>query len=228
LALTGCVTRPKALDPSALVPADQTTAPEPQPPAKDKPTVDHEWTQLFDGTTLDGWKKPSESEFEPTGAVSVSDSTLRFESGTPYTALQWDGEFPGESFEVEIAAKRTEGCDIFCGLLVPVGESHISVILGGWGDTIVGVSCVDHLYASDNETARVMSFENDKWYDVRVRVTKERVVAWIDESKVIDLERKGRVLTPYPGLEALAPFALFTWQTEAAFRDVWARRLAAE
>lgn len=225
VALTGCGARPKALSPLSSAQAEQAVVPEPEPPAEGKPTVGHEWTQLFDGTTLDGWKKPDESEFEPTGSVSVEDGTLRFESGTPYAALQWAGEFPRESFEVEVTAKRTEGSDIFCGLLVPVGASHISVILGGWGDTVVGVSCVDHLYASDNETSRVMSFENDKWYDVRVRVTKERVLAWIDESKVIDLERKGHVLTPYPGLEALAPFAIFTWETGASFRDVWARRV---
>ena len=157
----------------------------------------------------------------------MEDNALRFEAGTPYTALQWGGEFPREEFEVEVAAKRTEGCDIFCGLLVPVGESHISVILGGWGDTVVGVSCVDHLYASDNETSRMMSFENGQWYEVRVRVTKAKVIAWIDGSKVIDLGREGHVLAPYPGLEALAPFALFTWETGAAFRDVWARQMPA-
>jgi len=105
-------------------------------------------------------------------------------------------------------------------VLLPVGANYVSMVLGGWGNCIVGLSCIDRKLASGNETTLAMSFDNDRWYRVRVKVSPERFQAWVDNKQVIDMEREGRKISPYPGLEILTPFGLFSWGTSSAIKDV--------
>ncbi len=174
------------------------------------------WLNIFNGRNLEGWL---EGNFNVDEAIKVKYGTLQFAEGKPFTILAWYGNFPIENYEIEVSAMRLSGNDIFCGLLFPVGDTHVTMVLGGWNNTFVGLSCVDGLYASDNETSLMMPFENEQWYHVVLRVTEERIQAWINGEPVIDLERAGREITPYPGLEALAPFGIFTYATGAALRD---------
>lgn len=178
------------------------------------------WLNIFNGRNLEGW---IEGNFNVDDAVKAKYGTLQFAEGKPFTILAWDGNFPTDNFEIEVSAMRLSGNDIFCGLLFPVGDTHVTMVLGGWNNTFVGLSCVNGLYASDNETSLMRQFDNEQWYHVVVRVTEERIVAWVDGEPVIDLERAGRTITPYPGLEALAPFGLFTYATRSALRDLRVR-----
>ncbi len=175
------------------------------------------WVGIFDGNTLDGWEQ---EEFNIRGAVQVKDESLQFKAGTSFSALLWTGKFPTEDYEFEVSAMRLSGNDIFCGILFPVGTDYVSMVLGGWNNSVVGLSCIDDLFANENETARGMSFDNNRWYHVALRVTEERIVAWIDDKQVIDQERKGHRISPYPGLEMFAPFGIFTYRTGAAMRDL--------
>jgi len=180
------------------------------------------WIELFDGKTLNGWKQ---DEFNPPGAIKVKNKSLLFGEGNPYTALSWVGEFPTDNYEVELTAMRQSGRDIFCGLLFPVGTTYVTMVLGGWGNSVVGLSSIDYLDASSNETTLLMSFADNRWYQVRLQVTTERIQAWIDDKQVINLMLRDRTLSPYQGLELLAPFGVFTWMTGAAIRDFRIRLL---
>lgn len=183
------------------------------------------WVSLFDGKTLRGWRVTKEDEFEMHGKVEVKKGAIYTGVGMPFSGLTWTGDFPKENFEVALEAMRTTGVDIFCGTTFPVGKGHVSLICGGWGDTVVGISSVDGMNASENETTKVMSFENDKWYGIRIRVTKAKIEAWIDDKQVIEQVRKGHEFSLYGGVEPLTPFGVFAWQSEGALRNIRFRRL---
>jgi len=193
------------------------------------PTKEEEWTALFDGKSLKGWKAVEKDSFAGHGVVEVADDAIVIKTGQPFSGIVWEGgDVPKEGFEVELEAQRKQGVDIFCGLTVPVGKSHVSLVLGGWGDSVVGLSSINDRNASDNETTKIMSFKNDKWYKVRLRVTEPKIQAWVDGQKVVDVERGERKFTVYEQLEPMRPLGFFTWETEGALRNIRLRSIKAE
>ena len=75
---------------------------------------------------------------------------------------------------------RVDGIDFFCGLTFPVADSHASFIVGGWGGTVVGISSIDGMDASENATTKYVKFQLKRWYKIRIRVTPTSIQAWID------------------------------------------------
>lgn len=196
------------------------------------------WTALFDGESLKNWQIAEKDSFQTHGTVEVKDGAILLRCGQSFTGIQWTGkEVPTDNFEVEVEARRTQGIDIFCGLTVPVGKSHVTLVLGGWGDSVVGLSSINDHNASDNETTKVRSFKNDLWYKVRLRVTTARIQAWIEgekevdgkkvteNEKVVDVERGDRKFTIYDQLEPIRPLGIFTWETEGAVRAIRLRSI---
>ncbi|MHC5056650.1 MAG: 3-keto-disaccharide hydrolase [Planctomycetota bacterium] len=181
--------------------------------------------RLFDDKTLAGWRVTDEEDFALHGPVGVEEGALVLGEGKAFTGVTWDGEFPREGYEVSLEARRRQGQDIFCGLTFPVGDSHATLIVGGWSNNVVGVSNVDGLNASENDWLRVMRFEDRRWYAVRLRVTSPKIEAWIDGERVLDLERAGHVFTTYDELKPHRPLGFFTWFTVAELRKVEMRRL---
>ena len=72
------------------------------------------------------------------------------------------------NYEVELEAKRVDGSDFFATTTFPVGKDCCSFVVGGWGGTVTGISCVDFYDAGDNVTTRFIDLKNGKWYKVRV------------------------------------------------------------
>ncbi len=64
----------------------------------------------------------------------------------------------------------------------PVKKSHCSLVLGGWGGSLTGLSSLDGFDASENETTNVMDFKEGQWYKIRLRVTEKKIEAWIDDA----------------------------------------------
>jgi len=184
-----------------------------------------QWVSLFNGSTLTGWRSATTNDYEPSGAIVPKDNVLEMKEGDPYSYLIWTNDFPRDNYEFKLQAKRVDGPDIFCGILFPVGSNHVTLVIGGWANSVVGLSCVDFYVAAENSTTRFMSFESNKWYDVRVRVTPDRIESWISGKRVINQKRKDHFITPYPGLEFLAPFGLFNWITGSAVQGIKVRRL---
>jgi uncharacterized protein (TIGR03067 family) len=178
---------------------------------------------LFDGKSLDGWKA---CDFADPGKVLVKDGAIVMEKGATMTGVAYTrGDFPKIDYEVSFEGQRVAGGDFFCTTIFPVDDKFCSLVVGGWGGTIVGLSNVNHDNASQNETTAHKDFDNGKWYKVRLRVTKDRIITWIDADKVVDLDTTDRKLSLHGACEPCKPFGLTTWKTTGAVRSINVRPL---
>ncbi len=163
-------------------------------------------------------------------ALLDTQSFLWFIAGSDLTGISWadPAALPRMDYEVDLFAMRLDGMDFFCGFTFPVREASCTFVVGGWGGGVVGISSLDGLDASENETSRNMTFESKRWYHIRVRVTQAKIACWIDEAQVVDVETAGKKISMRPGeIEIAGPFGISTWQTAGALRDISLRRLPA-
>lgn len=193
------------------------------------PTGD--WRELLDGKTMAGWVQ---SGFEGEGAVRVvspfreGQSAIVIERGTTLSGITWTrgSSLPRSNYEISLEAMRLEGSDIFCGLTFPVGPAACTLVVGGWGGSVVGLSSVDRADASQNETSREMDFADQRWYRIRLQVTEATITAWIDDVLVVQLRTAGRALSLRPGdIQKSLPLGVATYMTRAAVRAIRLRRL---
>ncbi|NQT82412.1 DUF1080 domain-containing protein [bacterium] len=188
-------------------------------------TFEEDRISLFNGKDLTGWKIADEGDFEWHGKVYVKDNRIFLDPGSMMTGIRWTRDFPTSNYEVSAEAMRVSGYDFFCGMTFPVGKSWCTLITGGWGGMVVGLSNVDDLNASENETSSGMDFDSGRWYQIRVRVTDAKIQVWIDEDKIIDLPRKGHKFGVWEEQQPLRPFGIATWDTGGALRNITLRRL---
>ena len=205
--------------PALLVLATSAAAAEPAAKA-DKTKVG--WISLFDGKTLKGWEI---TKFGGEGEVEVKDGQLILNTGSDLTGVHTNRKLPKVNYEDELEAMRVDGYDFFCGLTFPVKDSPCTLILGGWGGGVVGLSSIDGYDASENETTTYREFKNGKWYRVRLRVTDDRIQAWLDGEKIVDQDITGRKLSIRSEVALSKPFGFATWQTTAALRKIRLREL---
>ena len=199
------------------------TVPLPPLNAADKPSpAPSGVTRLFDGTTLKGWKP---TPFGGAGEITVKDGAIQLEMGH-MTGVTWTNAVPKMDYELSLEAKRTQGNDFFCGLTFPVGDSHVTLIAGGWGGALVGISSINGGDASENETTKFQRFEKDRYYKIRVRVEPKKIQAWIDDEQFVNLDTVGKSLALRPGETELSkPLGIATWNTASAIRNVQLKAL---
>lgn len=178
-------------------------------------------TLLFDGKTLTGWRI---SDFAGTGPVRVENGTLILEMGT-MTGITYTNTLPTMNYEISLEAMRVDGSDFFCGLTFPVGNDPCSLIVGGWGGGVVGLSSLDGQDAANNETTQYLNFEKGRWYKIRLRVAPGKIQAWIDEDKVVDVETADRKLSVRIEVEESRPLGFASWSTTAALKNIQLRKL---
>ncbi len=182
-----------------------------------------EWQSLFDGKTLTNWAR---SDFFKPGEVKIQDGEIRLGAGTTLTGIRWVGpELPRTNYEISLKAMKIAGNDFFCGLTFPVGDSHCTLIAGGWGGMVVGLSSIDSEDASQNETTSAKEFDKGRWYAIRVRVTPPKIEAWIDDKPVVDFVTTGREIDVRFEMNLSIPLGIASYQTEAAIRDIKVRKL---
>jgi hypothetical protein len=175
------------------------------------PTAEAEnWRPLFDGRTLGHWKP---TPFGGEGEIRVVDGAIQIPMGADLSGVTWRGEFPRQRYEVALQARRVEGHDFFCGLTFPVGDDHCSLILGGWGGTVVGLSSIDGRDAGDNETTATRNFELGRWYDVVVRVTPERIECLLDGEVIVDQPLANRRISVREEVVPCQPLGIATYAT---------------
>lgn len=182
-----------------------------------------EWQPLFDGRALGHWKP---TPFGGEGEVTAADGVLQIALGADLSGVTWQGEFPRQNFELALEARRVDGSDFFCGLTFPVAKSHCSLILGGWGGGVVGLSNIDGQDAANNATTQVVSFTNGRWYAVRVCVTPDRVVCFLDDEQVVDQPLAGHTLSVRGEVVPSQPLGIATYATTAELRNIRWRPLA--
>lgn len=207
----------------------QPTCESPPPPSTDKPAASQPdaegWRVLFDGKTLANWKV---TDFGGQGEVTVKNGQIILGMGDgPLTGITWAGPaLPKMNYEVTLEAMRLEGSDFFCGLTVPHNDSAFSLICGGWGGGLVGISSLDGFDASENETTKFINFESNRWYRIHVRVTEKKIEAWIDDNQVVDCEPGERKVDVRIEVEPSKPFGIAAYRTKAALRDIRVRPLS--
>jgi len=182
------------------------------------------WQSLFDGKSLDGW---AVTKFFDPGKVEVKDGQIILHAGSGLTGIHRPAAPFRTNYEVELEAMRLKGRDFFCGLTFPVGKSCCTFVVGGWGGNLVGISSLEGLDASMNETGKNFPFQANRWYRIRVRVTPARLECWIDKEKFVDLIVTGRQIGMRPGdIESSQPFGIASYDTTAALRNIRVRPLA--
>jgi hypothetical protein len=180
------------------------------------------WTTLFDGRTLNGWKS---TDFGGEGTVEVKDGAILLGVGNDLTGVNFLRPTPHRNYEVSLEARRVDGLDFFCGLTFPVKNDPCSLIIGGWGGGVCGLSSIDGLDASENSTTKYREFETGRWYAIRLRVTDAKIEAWIDKDQIVDQKLAGKKLSIRSEVEASRPFGIASYRTLAALRNIRLREL---
>jgi hypothetical protein len=185
------------------------------------------WVSLFKPGALAGWQEAKGGRFAQHGRVHLVDETVVLEPGAPATGILCRRRFPAENYEVAFEVRRDRGLN-HAHVLFPVGDSHCLLNLGGWEGDIVGLSLVDGQWAPGNGTAKRVLFQPAgrwRWYRVRLRVTKEKVEAWLDDEQVVDLARAGHTFAAANWPEGVMGFCLSNWESRSAFRNIKLRPL---
>ena len=180
------------------------------------------WAPLFDGKSLKGWKA---TQFGGEGEVYVEDKTIFMEFGSSMTGLTATQNLPRDNYEVRLEAKRIDGTDFFCGLTFPVKDNYLTLVVGGWGGAVVGLSSIDGDDASENDTRRSKAFKKNQWYSIRLRVSQDVVTVWIDDKELIKRSLTGHELSLRPEVNLCRPFGICAWETRAALRKLEIRSL---
>lgn len=177
---------------------------------------------LFDGHSLGGWEV---TNFGPQGTVRVASGKIIINMGDGCSGINYTNDFPKVNYEVGLEARKTAGNDFFCGLTFPVGENFCSLIVGGWGGPVVGLSTIDGVDASENKTRTLKNFENDVWYTIRLQVNDSSIVAKIDGEELVTFNYMNHNIGIRPEVSLSKPFGVCTWMTSAEIRNFWLREL---
>ncbi|MEO2036138.1 MAG: DUF1080 domain-containing protein [Planctomycetaceae bacterium] len=214
------ITSAVAADQAGKAKSDATPATKEQDTKKD-------WKPLFNGRDLKGWKV---SDFGGEGQVNIGPKgEVVIHEGVDLSGITTTRkDLPTTNYEVEFEAQRAKGTDFFVGYTFPVGDSACSLVLGGWGGGVCGISSLDFMDASENETTSYQDFTRGKWYKVRVRVTDSHIKAWVGKWTLADVERSSYKIDVRFEMEVSKPMGFATYQTVGKIRNARMRTLSPE
>ena len=190
------------------------------------------WISLFDGKTLTNWTVPV---YGGDGIVEIDEGHIVIGRGELMTGLRYDKEFPKIDYEIRYEAKRTEGYDFFGACTFPVNESFCTLVNGGWGGGLTGLSSIDGYDASENSTSTYCDYKSNTWYRLRILVTDEKIQVWLTgqdkeenwetEESVVEFEREERSLSTRFEMDKYKPLGFSTWGTGAQLRNIEYRKI---
>ena len=180
-----------------------------------------ETVALFNGKDLSGWKV---AEMIGGGTVeALPDGSVECGFGNPLTGIAYTNKPPRMNYELSLEITRVQGMDFFAALTIPVETNCCTVIIGGWGGNLCGISSFDYLDASENQWTEAREFENGRWYTLRVRVTPGVLQVFLNENLYtarIEFDDSKRFsLRPGSDIEMTAPLGLATYRTKARWRN---------
>ena len=182
------------------------------------------WQSLFDGKTLTNWKILL---YGGNGEPSVKNGALVIPRPTDgvMTGVCWVGEpLPVINYEVYYEARRVAGSDIFAGFTFPYSDTSASIVFGGWGGIVNGLSCIDGFDASENETCQHFSWSNDQWYPVQLRVTPDSIRASVGSNIIVNIATAGKDI--HLRADYLdTGFTLWTYNTTGEIRNIRIRKI---
>jgi hypothetical protein len=178
---------------------------------------------LFDGKTLEGWKPV---DFAGAGTVKVEDGAIVMSAGRSMTGItSTHKDLPRANYELSYEAMRLSGHDFFAAATFPVGASYITLVNGGWGGSVTGLSSLDGVDASENDTGQFVKYQDKTWHKFRVRVTDQVIRCWIDEKLIVAVNHQGRRVGTRIEVRRNQPLGFATWETAGALRNVALRAL---
>lgn len=182
-------------------------------------------TSLFNGKDLTGWKIADKNHFENHGEVKVVDGAISLAKGKSATGITCAAKLPTMDYEVSLEARRMAGEDFFCGLTFPFNDTHLSLIIGGWGGGVTGISNIDGFSAVENSTTGYLEVKDKQWYRIKLRVTQKLITAWIDDKEILKLETEGKKFSIWWEQEPMRPLGIATWNTAAEVRKLELKKL---
>ncbi len=186
-------------------------------------SADETTISLFDGKTLKNWKS---SDFGGDGEVKVQDGKLIVGAGGTLSGVTWTGrELPTMDYEIELDAMKLSGDDFFLGLTFPYRKSFASLIMGGWGGGLTGISSIDGFDAANNDTSTNQDYKRNQWYHVRLKVTATKIEAWLDDKQIVDTETEGKRIDTRTDIDNAHPLGMTTYQTVAAYKNIVLKKL---
>lgn len=197
-----------------------------EPKTKTKPEAQAGTIVLFDGAKgLEGWKK---TDFEHAGDVAARDGRMVLAAGRPMTGVTATRkDILRTNYELSYEAMRLEGGDFFAAATFPVGKSCVTLINGGWGGFVTGLSSLNGMDASENETTCSIEYKNNQWYHFRVHVTGRVVRCWLDGKEVIAVAHEDKHVGTRVETRPCEPLGFAAWKTAGAVRNVSMRPLTA-
>jgi len=175
---------------------------------------------LFDGKSLVNWEK---TDYAGGGEVVLDgNGSLVMEFGIALTGIHWVGEsLPRVNYELIWEAKKESGTDFFASATFPFKQNYATLILGGWGGALVGISSIDGFDASENPTSTAHYFKTNQWYKCRLRVTETHFKFWVDDENLIDFEILDHKISMRTGeIEMSTPLGFSTYDTTGSIRKV--------
>jgi hypothetical protein len=149
------------------------------------------------------------------GSVTVDQGRMVLEPGGPLTGVITDPGLPA-SYELRLSAVRLLGNDFFCGLTFPVRGRHLTLVLGGWGGAVCGLSSLDGLDAARNQTRTLRHFPNGVPVTVLLRVTPDRVTVDLNDAPFLAADLNGHELSLRAEMDPCVPLGFATFATRAA------------
>jgi hypothetical protein len=230
---------------AALLPAcGQTPAAAEKKPEVKTVSDFKDWKQQDTGPEAKVEIKPELAEPNPAkdakpvelNADAKKAGVLILKAGAPFCAVKYEGKeelLARTGYEISWDAMRVEGSDFFSALTFPVlkknskGEDiNASLVTGGWGGWVVGISSVGHQFASENETTRSYEFETGRWYRFTVQVTPQVIRCLIGGKEQFKLDTRDKTLSMHPSeIQKCEPLGFSTYQTTGAIRNVQIRAL---
>lgn len=191
--------------------------------ATETPCADNNWISILNADNEKSWEKVS---YKIPSISEIKDGMLILSAGHPFTGRNWTQPFPQLNYEIRFEGMRTAGNDFFASLTFPVADSHCTLITGGWGGDIVGLSSIDGWDASENETRTYFNFENDQWYSFHLAVRADQIQVRINDKPLIKALISGRAIGLRPGdTEKSRPLGFATYNTTGVIRKVEYRLL---
>lgn len=181
------------------------------------------WTELFDGRTLSAF---TVTDFGGQGTVEVRDGRLHLGFGSPLTGVTWSGPLPQGDYELEVVGAREDGSDFFCGLTFPVGDDHLTLVLGGWGGSLCGLSSLDGNDAAHNDTRTLRSFAAGRDYTAHIVVTSAAIQVTLDGEPLCRVTRGEHRFGLRPEVSLSRPLGLASFATASSFTHLRWRSLA--
>lgn len=187
-----------------------------------EPTQVAPWEVLFDGRDLSAWKAGVFGEFPE---FDLAEDGVVIPQGVPLAGLTYQGTPPTPPFEAVFDVTKEFGADFFFSVTFPVRGEHLTLVLGGWGGVVCGLSCLDGEDASGNDTRTLKNFPDGSRYRVTLAVTDERVRVGLDGEPLIDADLRGRELELRPEVDPSVPFGVATFATQSILHGVSVRQL---